>query len=74
MEVQIEELRWNMLADGLGCFPGVLEVFLVHPELTALVLQTAERDHWRPASTTFVEVISLPLWPLTWKFLVCTGG
>jgi len=31
-------------------------------------------EHLRPTITTLVEVISLPQWHTTWKFLSCTGG
>jgi len=30
-------------------------------------------EHFRPTLTTLVQVISLPLWPITWKSLACTA-
>ena len=41
-DVQMKVESWKMLADGLDCFQAVLEALLVHLEMTALVLETAE--------------------------------
>jgi len=41
-EVEVEESSWKMLADRVDDFPAVLEALLVHLEMTALVLETAE--------------------------------
>ena len=57
-----------------GLFPGGAGVLSVHQEMMAVVLNSLEVEHLRPAITTLVEVISWPLWPKTWQSLAGTGA
>jgi hypothetical protein len=41
-EVLAKDVVWKMLVNWLDAFPAVLEVHLIHLEMTTLVLESAE--------------------------------
>ena len=73
-EFLVADSGWKMLADDCMVFCWSCRHSRCTWRWWPLSCNMSKGEHLRRTITTFVQVISLPLWPITWISLACAGG